>query len=118
MPTLVFAEILLFSSDNEFHGCLDCGKYDSQSICNKYGDYGSKYSNSSIWNRFGIGSRFDGDSPFNRFGNGLKMVDRSGNFYGYFTMSYDGSVATRNLIKNLWEAADGDYGKMRDLYCD
>ena len=57
-------------------------------------------------------------------GKGVKIQSKHGILRSHFlrgtpfTMSYDGSTATRNLIKNLWEAADGDYGKMRDLYCD
>ena len=118
MPTYVFADLLLFSNDNKFHGCLDCGKYDSDSICNKYYDYGSKYHSNSIWNKYGIGNRYGYDSPFNKYGNGLKIVDRSGNFYGYFTMSYNGSRNARNLLETLWDSAEGDYGRMRDLYCN
>ena len=45
--------LLLFGGKNhdEFIGCLNCGKYDDGSVCNKYGDYGSKYSDKSIWNK-------------------------------------------------------------------
>lgn len=74
------ADILLFTKSNEFRGCFDCSKYDSDGICNRYGDYGSRYSSESIWNRYGAGSRYDSDSPFSRYGTGLKMVDRAGNF--------------------------------------
>ena len=39
------ADLLLFggNSHDDFLGCYDCSKYDSDSICNKYGTYGSKY---------------------------------------------------------------------------
>lgn len=45
--------LLLFGGKNhdEFIGCLNRGKYDDGSVCNKYGDYGSKYSDKSIWNK-------------------------------------------------------------------
>ena len=118
MPTFVFSDMLLFSSDNEFYGCLDCSKYDDDSICNRYGDYGSRYSEKSIWNRYGIGSRYDNKSPFNKYGLGLKIVDRDGNFYGNFSMSYNADSNTRNSLNNLWDSTDGDYTEMRDLFCD
>ena len=118
MPTFVFSDMLLFSSDNEFYGCLDCSKYDDDSICNRYGDYGSRYSKKSIWNRYGIGSRYDDNSPFNKYGLGLQVVDRDGNFYGNFSMSYNADSNTRNSLNNLWDSTDGDYTEMRDLFCD
>ena len=114
----VNAEILLYSSDNEFKGCLDCSRYDSNSVCNRYGDFGSSYSGDSIWSRYGLGSRYNGDSPFARYGQGLKMVDNSGNFYGYFSISSGGERDMRKLLRNLWESTNGDYRAMRDQFCD
>lgn len=117
-PSFVNADLLLFSNDNEFFGCLDCGRYDDDSICNRYGDYGSRYSDKSIWNRYGVGSRYDDNSPFNRYGTGLKIVDRDGNYYGYFSRSYSADSKTRNVLNDLWDSADGDYQEMRDIWCD
>lgn len=114
----VNAEILLYSSDNEFKGCLDCGRYDSKSVCNRYGNFGSRYSGDSIWSRYGLGSRYNGDSPFSRYGQGLKMVDKEGNFYGYLSISANGERKMRKLLKNMWESTSGDYSAMRDLFCD
>ena len=54
----VLAEINLYS-DKKFMGCLDCGRYDSDSICNEYGNYGSKYSSDSVFNEYGTyGSKY------------------------------------------------------------
>ena len=114
----VNAEILLYSSNDEFKGCLDCNRYDDKSVCNRYGDFGSRYSDDSIWSRYGLGSRYEGDSPFSRYGQGLKMVDKEGNFYGYFSISAGGEKKMRKLLKNMWESTDGDYSAMRDLFCD
>ena len=108
-PMSASAEYLLFSEDNHFHGCLDCSKYDSDSICNKYGDYGSKYSSKSIWNKYGIGSKYDNASPFSKYGTGLKVVDSHGMFYGYFSRSYSGETKLRRILNGIWEATDGDY---------
>ena len=114
----VNAEILLFSNDNEFKGCLDCSRLDRKSVCNRYGDFGSRYSDNSIWSRYGLGSRYNGDSPFARYGQGLKMVDNAGNFYGYFSISSGGEKNMRKLLENLWESTNGDYSMMRDQFCD
>lgn len=67
-------------------GCLNCDKYDSESIWNEFGKYGSKYNSQSIWNKYGTyggsGGRF---SPFNRFSTPPKIIDAKGYFIGYFT---------------------------------
>ena len=117
LPSPVFADYLLFSDDNDFHGCLDCSKYDSNSVCNKYGEYGSKYNSNSIWNKYGIGSKYNNSSPFSKYGTGLKVVDRDGNFYGYFSIGYGGERKLRKLLEGLWDATDGDYDAMRDMFC-
>ena len=83
------AELLLFGGRDHkvFLGCLNCGKYDSGSIWNRYGDHGSRYSDTSIWNKYGTyGSKYNDESPWNRYGQSPPViVDRAGNFYGYFT---------------------------------
>ena len=82
-------ELLLFAGQNHdvFLGCLNCSKYDSSSIWNKYGSYGSKYSSDSIWNKYGTyGSKYSSESPWNKYSSDAPViVDRAGNFYGYFS---------------------------------
>lgn len=112
------AEILLFSNNNKFHGCLDCSSYDSESVCNKYGTFGNKYSSDSIWNRYGIGSRYETSSPFNRYGDGLKMVDKQGRFYGTLSLGSSGARSLREVLRQIWDSSDGDYDVMRDRFCD
>ncbi len=112
------ADLLLFSDDNTFHGCLDCNKYESESVCNKYGTFGSKYSSVSIWNKYGLGSKYDDNSPFSKYGNGLKVVDTKGNFYGTLSISYSGDQKMQEFLKSIWDITDGDYDKMRDIFCD
>ena len=112
------ADILLFTESNEFRGCFDCSRYDSDSICNRYGNYGSRYSSDSIWSRYGAGSRYNSDSPFARYGTGLKIVDNAGNFHGYFSISSGGERRFRKYLRELWDVTSGDYGEMRDLFCD
>ena len=44
--------LLIFGGDNNrvFLGCLSCSEFDSDSVYNQYGDYGSIYSATSILN--------------------------------------------------------------------
>ena len=100
--------LLLFDSDNEFKGCLNCSRYDSDSVCNEYGTYGIRSSSDSIWNIF----------IFNdlRYGRGLKIVDDDGNFYGYFKTGYGGSTGYSQLLTELVEQLD-DRSEIRDAFC-
>jgi hypothetical protein len=106
----------------EFLGCLTCNKYDSESICNKYGTYGSKYSSESIWNKYGTyGSKYSSESPWNKYStNGPKIYNKEGEYYGRYTINIydsDSSELSRNL-KKLYEMFDGDLEKIRNTLCD
>ena len=112
------AEIRLYTDGGEFAGCIECGKYSTDSVCNKYGTYGSKYNYDSIWSKYGLGNRYSGDSPFNRYGSGLKMVTPGGAYLGRFSMSSNGEYNARKLLRQVWDMTGGDYAEMRDLFCD
>lgn len=81
----------LYGGENSdvYLGCINCGKYDANSIWNKHGTYGSKYNSNSIWNAYGTyGSMYNSNSPWNTYGSHPPViVDKSGNFYGYFTVN-------------------------------
>jgi hypothetical protein len=81
--------LLLFGGNDHGHflGCLNCGQYDSGSVWNAYGTYGSPYNSDSIWNRYGSwGSPYNSDSPWNKYSSSAPViVDKDGNFYGYFS---------------------------------
>jgi hypothetical protein len=116
--------LLLFGGQNNriFLGCLNCNRFSSDSICNRFGDYGSRFSDKSIWNRFGdYGSRFS-DSPWNRFpSNPPVIVDRSGNFYGYFSISaaYRSPQKVPAVAQFLaWAADQDDLDTIRDTLCE
>ena len=83
--------LILYGGDDheEFLGCINCGRYDSKSIWNEYGTYGSKYSSNSIWNEYGTyGSEYSSNSPWNAYAsNPPVIVDKNGNFYGYLTVN-------------------------------
>ena len=57
---------LLFATDGQFLGKITSNRFDSDSIGNQYGSYGSKYSSTSIFNPYGqYGSQFSSESAFN-----------------------------------------------------
>jgi hypothetical protein len=124
-PGMAAAELLLFggSGHDEFLGCFNCSKFDSDSICNEYGTYGSRYNTNSIWNPYGtFGSMYNSSSPWNKYSSSKDVpviVDRDGEFYGYFTInSYrsDAFSASRSL-KELFEKLD-NLEKVREVFCD
>ena len=86
---------------NEYLVKINASKYDSESIWNQYGKYGSRYNSKSIWNQYGTyGSKYNNNSPFNDYAsNPPILVDRNGNFYGYFTSNkYKSQRANLKLI--------------------
>ncbi|MBK9271896.1 MAG: hypothetical protein IPM48_09875 [Saprospiraceae bacterium] len=70
-------------------GCLNCSNYDQNSIWNDYGKYGNNYNSNSIWNDYGTyGNEYNSNCPWNAYGsNPPVVVDKEGNFYGYFTVN-------------------------------
>ena len=108
--------LLIFGGKDHdvYLGCLNCNKYSDQSIWNAYGDFGSKYSSKSIWNKYGTyGGEYSSYSPFNKYAaNPPVLVDKDGNFYGYFTANAYASKRTNSklalLIIEYWEAIAED----------
>ena len=116
----------LFGGRNHrvFLGCLDCGKFDSESVCNKFGTHGWKFATDSIWNKFGeYGSKFSQFSPWNKLANDPPIiVDSDGDSYGYFTTNRYHRNRTsikffRVFLDNPDEVND-DLDGARDLFCD
>lgn len=125
MPVSAFSQqtpLLLFDGETgrKFAGCLNCGKFEDVSVCNQFGDFGSKFSSTSIWNQFGdFGSKFATNSPWNQFGEGLRIVDPDGNYYGRFTSS----VANRSNLPLVSSIVDfykrtGSLPSLRDALCE
>jgi hypothetical protein len=113
----VSAETFLFSSGNQFHGCLDCEESDQNSICNRYGKFGSLYQPSSIWNTNGIGNVGRRDSPFSDMGIGLKMADTQGNFKGYLSISDKGDKEYSQPLKVIWATNRENHSDVRNDFC-
>lgn len=56
----------IFAHDGQFLGFVNDNRFDPDSICNGFGQYGSKFSQTSIWNDFGpYGGDFGSLSAFN-----------------------------------------------------
>jgi len=74
---------------DQYLGCLNCSKFDTKSIWNAYGPFGSKYNEKSIWNSYGsYGGAYSIFSPFNAYASYPPViVDEDGGFYGYFTIN-------------------------------
>ena len=116
--------LLLFGGTGHqtFLGCLNCGNYDAASVCNAYGEHGSKYKAESIWNPYGqYGSKYNSSSPWNKYSSDAPaIVDKEGRFYGY--LSANPYISKRTTIKGLValsEAAEeiDDLEKLADAYC-
>jgi hypothetical protein len=97
-------------------GCLNCSNYDENSIWNAYGKYGNSYNAISIWNKYGTyGNSYNSLSPFNEYSNTPPViVDKEGNFYGYFTVNESKSKrSTLDLsliICKYWAKIGDDVG--------
>lgn len=116
--------LLLFGGvdHKKFLGCLNCSKMSSSSVCNKFGDYGSKFNSESIWNQFGdFGSKFNSYSPWNQFSDSAPIVvDSDGNSYGYFSTNRFHHDRTRIawLVKILdLQAENDDLDATYDAMC-
>ena len=87
----VSTKLMLFGGKNNktYLGCLNCTKFEHDSITNEYGTYGSRYALNSIWNIYGTyGSRYSMYSWRNPYAtNPPVIVDQAGNYYGYFTVN-------------------------------
>lgn len=79
-------ESFIQAEDNVFLGKLTPNSFDSESIFNKFGQYGNQFSPISIFNKFSnYGNQFSQLSPFNKFSNTPPKVYLNGNFVAYLT---------------------------------
>jgi hypothetical protein len=79
-----------YSTKAKVLGYISTSKYDSNSLANKYGEFGNKFNSDSIWNKFGnFGGKFQSNSPWNKFSTtALEILYREGGstyIVGYLT---------------------------------
>ena len=116
--------LLLFGDPDHktFLGCLNCSQYDGGSVCNQYGEHGSKYNSDSIWNQYAdFGSIYSSDSPWNQYSSsGPVVVDNSGQLYGRFTANKFASDRTQIQVLNQLAdlvAGGADLDTARNSFC-
>ena len=90
-PLPAAVTLYLYSGETTpvYLGCLTCNQFHVESVCNKFGTYGSEFQSRSIWNQFGTyGSQFNTYSAWNQFSsNGPAIIGSDNLFYGYFTVN-------------------------------
>mgnify|MGYP000032600307 FL=1 len=104
---------------NIYLGCLTSSPYDSNSIWNEYGSYGNEYNPKSIWNEYGTyGSEYGSYSPWNEYAsNPPVIVDKKGNFYGYFTVNeYKSERAEFKLVLLIYKYHELMKGNLQKWY--
>jgi hypothetical protein len=119
------AELLLFGDADHrtYLGCLTCGSFNAESVCNRYGNFGSPLNAKSMWNPVGdYGSRFSPQSPWNNLATDPPViVDRQGGFYGYFTAVrfYPQRTTIRFFVVLLDDSdeVNRDLQAARDRFC-
>ena len=94
----------IFAQDNSktFLGVV-ANSYDSKSIFNEYGSYGSEYSSESIWNDYGsFGGEYSSYSPFNTYTSTPPMFIKNGKVIGYLSSNeYIEPSISPDLLKSL-----------------
>lgn len=76
----------LVADDGQFLGKLTLNQYESESVLNSYGSYGSQYSSTSINNQYSqYGSPYSSLSPFNQYSSTPPIIYIKGKIYGYLT---------------------------------
>lgn len=76
----------LVADDGQFLGKLTLNQYDSESISNNYGSYGSQYSSTSIKNKYSqFGSPYSSLSPYNQYSSTPPIIYLKGKKHGYLT---------------------------------
>jgi hypothetical protein len=103
-------------------GCLGCSPTDQNSICSPYG-MGSALNANSIFNTFGdFGDSFSKYSPWNKYQSKFApvLVDRSGNFYGYFTIDTFNPKAFEAAARlaKIHGSANGDLNTVQGFICN
>lgn len=89
VPPVTLSNVYIFSDDGDYLGLLTSNIYNSESVFNEYGKYGSKYSSTSIWNEYGnYGGKYSSESAFNPYSSAPPLIiDSYGNLLGKVTVN-------------------------------
>lgn len=109
-------KLMIFGGRNHqiYLGCLSCSEFESDSVFNRYGTFGSAYSAESIFNKHGdFGSRYSIFSACNPYASDPPViVDSAGNFYGRLTVNrYHSQRTNSDRIANWIAAVCGSQGR-------
>ena len=101
-------QLLLFGGPghDQFLGCLTCSEFNSKSVHNEFGPYGSQFSPTSIRNGFSIyGSDYSQYSACSPYATEPPIiVDPGGDFYGRLTLNKFHRQRTRSDSFLRWVA--------------
>jgi hypothetical protein len=76
------------AGDGTFLGSLNPNKYDTNSLFNRYGEYGNKYSSLSIFNKYSTyGGNFSPYSPYNASSRNPPEIISGGKRIAYLTVN-------------------------------
>lgn len=79
-------ESFLIAADGQFLGILSSNKFQTESVMNEYGLYGSRYSSTSIFNQYcKYGSEYNILSPYNRYSQTPPRIFIRGTLIGYLS---------------------------------
>jgi len=100
----IVKESVLIAQDNKntYLGKIT-NSYDSESIFNEYGTYGSEYNSSSIWNQYAtFGSEYSSYSANNSYTSTPPMIIKNKKIVGYLSANKSiKSSISPNLLKAL-----------------
>lgn len=83
----------LVASDGQFLGKITTNNYDSESMLNQYGSYGSPYSPTSIFNKYSqYGNAYGQYSPYNPYSTTPPKLFLNSKFFG--------NVAVNQYVRN------------------
>ena len=96
----IIAGAKIIANDGKYLGKV-ANEYDTDSILNEYGTYGSAYSVDSIWNEYGIyGSEYSSNSSFNEYTSTPPALVKNGRAIAYLTVNkYLQNPVSPNFIK-------------------
>lgn len=102
----------LVADDGQFLGKLSLNQYDSESISNTYGSYGSPYSSTSIKNQYSqYGSPYSSLSPYNQYSNTPPTIYIIGIEYGYLTRNIykSGNIVDPDILNEFMREHNLNY---------